>query len=261
MKQKTKENNKIRGIMFFLILFGIGSFFFIYDLMNLNIVLYNYINPLIFMIIFIPSIILISFIHELNHWLSAKTFGYKNNQIGISPIMFFVNIEKRLDKDKAASIIVSLAGPLLTIAEISILTALVFKIFPLIYIVFITGVFLNIFNALPVFQGLDGYEALLIAIKSNKNKKQLAKLRQKLSVLFSTIFVSIFLSFIIYELAFIYFNIWLLISAILTVLLVIFFNTKKGKNMFNNLNKLLNKKQNKNILSYKHFMIIFNLKR
>ncbi|MEM5784586.1 MAG: hypothetical protein QXF15_02515 [Candidatus Aenigmatarchaeota archaeon] len=280
-------NHHKRGILFFSILMVIGLAALVYDIQNFQPALYNTLSIYTFFIILFGSIILFAFIHELNHWLSAKTFGYRNRQLGISPILFFVNPVKKLNKDNIANFFVTISGALFTISEISIASMIlllwfstipkfyffgtVFTIppfaFPLIeslYVMFIIGISLNAINLFPLFSGVDGFEALKILIKKNKTKTQMFKLEKKLSIIFSSIFI---IGLLICVLMFtpknisIYSLIFLIISFITSIIMVIYFNMERGRNMFNSLSKKLEKKKEKDIIIYKKFMVIFDLRK
>ena len=178
IEKQIKKGNV--GIALFLILMvaSIISGIYIYSQMQYylnSIFLFMY--SITYYIIFIALFFSLALIHELNHWLSAHSFGIKNKYLGLSPIFFFVNPLLHNNKKYKKSII-ALAGPSYTIFESFILVAFIillanifihpffafnlfaFAYFPILFEILFVSVFMNGINLLPVFKGDDGYISL-----------------------------------------------------------------------------------------------------
>ena len=142
-----------------------------------------------FTIFLLISLILLSVLHELSHWLSAKIQGMKNKMIGFAVFMFFVNPDMRGFKKYKKAIVgfdgsfFGLALPFIFLAFLYRFNLISPELFIFIYVVgFINAIF-EVMNLLPFFVGDDGYAIASFYIKDKK----------KLSI-FSYSFAGIFMA-------------------------------------------------------------------
>ncbi|MEX2595351.1 MAG: site-2 protease family protein [Salibacteraceae bacterium] len=200
---------------------GIGVFIhWTFSLLIVYIIFINYrsgqnAQQIVWSVIFILSIFVTVFLHELGHALAAKKYNIKTNDITLLPIGGLARLESIPEKPKE-ELVVAIAGPLVNIVLAGI-TALFITIpdaseltiqlsngvnasnFFLNF--FIVNIWLAVFNLIPAFP-MDGgrvFRALLsIRFERNTATNIAAKIGQLIAIgfVFGGFFLSPFLVFI-----------------------------------------------------------------
>lgn len=190
MKSIEKQMKKGRiGIALFLTLFILSAISGIYlygQMYSYSSILFtNNLGTYVFILFFIVILMVVAFIHELNHWLSAYSFKIKNKVLGFSFLFYFVSPVFTNNKGYKKALVV-FAGPLFTIFETFIFVAVIIlishlfissiafhyfaiKYYPILFDFIFISVVINLVNLVPLIKGTDGWAGLYILLKS-KNK-------------------------------------------------------------------------------------------
>jgi Zn-dependent protease len=184
---------------------GIGIFIhWTFSLLVAYIIFSNYraghnIEQIVWSVIFILSIFITVFLHELGHALAAKKFNIKTKDITILPIGGLARLD-RIPEKPSEELVVAIAGPLVNIA-LAVITGLFITIPDLKELAvqltggvnqsnfflnfFIVNIWLSIFNLIPAFP-MDGGRILraILSIKFERHKatKIAARIGQLLAI-------------------------------------------------------------------------------
>jgi len=134
-------------------------------------------------------------LHELAHYLMAKKFGYKTNNVVFMPYGVGIGVKNVFFKP-SHEVMTALAGPLFNLI-ICGLVIVFWWLFPALenassQIFFQSNLCLGLFNLVPFFP-LDGGRILLASIKSKKRKIFYYKAMFILGILLSLMFITLFI--------------------------------------------------------------------
>lgn len=181
-------------------------------------------------IVFIPLILLVTGhlseycialisigLHELGHTITARLFGYRADQIKITPIGFSVTIDT-ISCSEAASILICLAGPFVNLLIYAV-TAVASHEFgnmgPIWQVVAAANIFLALFNMMPALP-LDGGRIVYEVLAARVGLTAAERISKKLSIAFAIILLLIGA----YQFYISYYNFSLVLIGICIIILV-----------------------------------------